>query len=101
MSSNLHNHQQAALSLFASPFQVPQLKKPALIISLVPEDVGKPTFKLEKAAVQDGTCLWENPIYVTVKLFKEPKSGKLHEKIYHFIVSSVRYIHTTSFFSFS
>ncbi|KAH8492399.1 hypothetical protein H0E87_021815 [Populus deltoides] len=67
---------------------VPRQKKPALIISLVPEDVGKTTFKLEKAAVQDGICSWDNPVYVTVILIKEPKSGKLHEKIYHFIVSS-------------
>ncbi|KAJ4841760.1 hypothetical protein Tsubulata_043781 [Turnera subulata] len=68
--------------------QVPPLKKPALTISLVPEDVGKTTFKLEKAAVRDGTCSWDNPIYVSVKLIGEPKSGKLHEKIYHFVVSN-------------
>lgn len=69
---------------------MPHLKKPALTISLLPEDVGKPTFKLEKAAVQDGTCSWEKPIYVTVKLIRQAKTGKLNEKIYHFIVSSVR-----------
>ena len=69
---------------------MPHLKKPALTISLVPEDVGKTTFKLEKAAVQDGICSWDNPVYVTVKLIKEPKTGILHEKIYHFIVASVR-----------
>lgn len=80
-----------------SSFQVPHLKKPALTISLLPEDVGKPTFKLEKAAVQDGTCSWEKPIYVTVKLIRQAKTGKLNEKIYHFIVSSVRNSHFPSF----
>lgn len=70
-------------------FQVPKLKKSTLTISLVPEDVGKPTVRLQKAAVQDGTCSWENPIYETVKLIREQKTGKLHEKIYHFIVSTV------------
>nr|AFN53629.1 putative ATP-binding protein [Linum usitatissimum] len=78
-------------AVFQLQFQatdVPQLKKPALTVSLVPEEVGKPTFKLEKTTVQEGTCLWENPVYVTVKLVREPKTGKIHEKIYHFIVSS-------------
>lgn len=71
--------------------QVPKLKKPALMISLVPDDVGKPTVKLEKAAIQDGTCFWENPIYETVKLVREIKTGKINEKIYHFVVSTVRH----------
>ncbi|KAJ6761369.1 MYOSIN HEAVY CHAIN-RELATED PROTEIN [Salix purpurea] len=79
---------KATFKLQFQATQVPHLKKPALIISLVPEDVGKTTFKLEKAAVQDGICSWDNPVYVTVKLIKEPKSGMLHEKIYHFIVAS-------------
>lgn len=69
--------------------QVPKLKKPALMLSLVPDDVGKPTVKLGKAAVQDGTCIWENPVYESVKLIEESKTGKLKEKIYHFIVSTV------------
>ncbi|KAM5557330.1 hypothetical protein ABKV19_024621 [Rosa sericea] len=78
-------------AIFQLQFQateVPKLKKPALMISLVPDDVGKPTVKLGKAAVQDGTCTWENPVYESVKLVEEAKSGKLKEKIYHFIVSS-------------
>ncbi|KAF2315626.1 hypothetical protein GH714_040140 [Hevea brasiliensis] len=79
---------KAVFKLQFQATQVPQLKKPALTISLLPEDVGKPTFKLEKAAVQDGICLWENPIYVTVKLIRQAKTGKLNEKIFHFIVSS-------------
>ncbi|KAJ1391057.1 NT-type C2 domain [Sesbania bispinosa] len=68
--------------------QVPKMKKSALMVSLVPDDVGKPTVKLEKTAVQDGTCIWENPIFESVKLVMDTKSGKLHEKIYHFIVST-------------
>lgn len=58
------------------------------MVSLVPDDVGKPTVKLEKTAVQDGTCLWENPVFESVKLVRDSKSGKIHEKIYHFIVST-------------
>ncbi|KAK5777985.1 uncharacterized protein LOC108479610 [Gossypium arboreum] len=68
--------------------QVPRLKKSAVTIALVPEDVGRPTLKLEKVAVQDGSCLWENPVYETVKMIKEIKTGKLSEKIYHFVVSN-------------
>ncbi|KAL3575788.1 hypothetical protein D5086_023889 [Populus alba] len=85
---NVKKKIKATFKLQFQATQVPRQKKPALIISLVPEDVGKTTFKLEKAAVQDGICSWDNPVYVTVILIKEPKSGKLHEKIYHFIVSS-------------
>ncbi|XP_020871701.1 rootletin-like [Arabidopsis lyrata subsp. lyrata] len=69
-------------------FQVPKLKKTALMISLVPDDVGKPTFKLEKSEVKEGICSWENPIYVSVKLIKEPKTGIVREKIYHFVVAT-------------
>ncbi|KAJ8752769.1 hypothetical protein K2173_008504 [Erythroxylum novogranatense] len=68
--------------------QVPVLKKPTLFVSLMPADAGKPIFKLVKTAAQDGTCTWEKPVYVTVKFVKELKTGKVHEKIYHFIVSS-------------
>lgn len=69
--------------------QVPRLKKRAVTIALVPEDVGKPTLRLEKIAVQEnGVCLWENPVYETVKLIKDTKTGKLSEKIYHFVVSN-------------
>ena len=79
-------------------FQVPKLKKSALMISLVPDDVGKPTVRLEKAAIQDGTCSWENPIYETVKLIRDSKTGKLNEKIYHFIVATVRNGHSFTVF---
>ncbi|KAG4397913.1 hypothetical protein GLYMA_10G236100v4 [Glycine max] len=64
------------------------MKKNAIMVSLVPDDVGKPTVKLEKTAVQDGTCSWENPVFEPVKLVRDSKSGKVHEKIYHFIVST-------------
>ncbi|KAE9617361.1 hypothetical protein Lal_00034537 [Lupinus albus] len=68
--------------------QVPKMKKSTLMIALVPDDVGKPTIKLEKVAIQDGTCIWENPIFESVRVVKDSKSGKLHEKIYHFVVST-------------
>ncbi|KAF5774836.1 putative NT-type C2 domain-containing protein [Helianthus annuus] len=58
-----------------------------LMISLVPDDVGKPTSRLEKAKVEDGSCYWEKPLYETVKFSQDPKTGKFHEKIYHFIVT--------------
>ncbi|KAF7821836.1 MAR-binding filament-like protein 1-1 [Senna tora] len=82
------NKIKAVFKLQFQATQVPKMKKPALMISLVPDDVGKPTVKLAKTAVQDGTCLWENPIFESVKLVRDSKSGNLHEKIYHFIVST-------------
>ncbi|XP_022971835.1 interaptin-like isoform X1 [Cucurbita maxima] len=79
---------KAVFKLQFQATEVPKLKKPALMISLVPDDVGKATVKLEKAAIQDGTCVWENPVYETVKLVREIKTGKINEKIYHFVVST-------------
>ncbi|XP_027363520.1 paramyosin [Abrus precatorius] len=82
------NKIKAVFKLEFQATQVPKMKKSALMVSLVPDDVGKPTVKLEKTAVQDGTCLWENPVFESVKLIRDSKSGKLHEKIYHFVVST-------------
>lgn len=70
--------------------QVPELRgKTTLTISLIPADVGKPTVRLGKAVIRDGSCKWESPIYETVKFIKELKTGKIQEKIYRFIVSTV------------
>ncbi|XP_060203600.1 uncharacterized protein LOC132631891 isoform X1 [Lycium barbarum] len=68
--------------------QVPPLKAKKLMISLVPADAGKPTVKLGKAAIDEGTCSWENPIYETVKLVRDPKTGKFRQNIYYFSVAS-------------
>lgn len=59
------------------------------MISLVPVDVGKPTVRLAKTPIVEGTCTWENPVYETVKLIKETKTGKIREKFYYVIVSTV------------
>lgn len=58
------------------------------MISVVPADVGKPTVRSDKASVRDGSCFWENPVYETVKFNREPKSGKIHERIYYFVVGT-------------
>ncbi|KAL0304258.1 UNVERIFIED_CONTAM: hypothetical protein Sradi_6293900 [Sesamum radiatum] len=68
--------------------QVPQLKAKSLMISLVPVDVGKPTVRLPKAPIVEGTCTWENPVYETVKLVKEIKTGRIREKFYYVVVST-------------
>ncbi|XP_009780309.1 uncharacterized protein [Nicotiana sylvestris] len=68
--------------------QVPQLKAKKLMISLVPADAGKPTVRLGKAAIVEGTCSWENPIYETVKLVRDPKTGQIKQNIYYFAVAS-------------
>ncbi|XP_028806198.1 golgin subfamily A member 6-like protein 22 isoform X1 [Neltuma alba] len=82
------NKIKAVFKLQFQATQVPKMKKSALMISLVPDDVGKPTVKLEKTAVQEGTCVWENPVFESVKLVQDSKSGKIHEKIYHFVVAT-------------
>ncbi|KGN50119.1 myosin-3 isoform X2 [Cucumis sativus] len=62
----------------------------ALTLSVVPGDVGKPTARLDKVTVRDGSCKWETPVYETVKFARDTKSGKINEKIYYFLVSMGR-----------
>lgn len=59
------------------------------MIYVVPADVGKPTAKLEKVKVRDGGCYWEKPVYETIKFTQEPKTGKINETMYHFILATV------------
>ncbi|PKA58822.1 hypothetical protein AXF42_Ash000915 [Apostasia shenzhenica] len=59
-----------------------------MMVSLVPLDVGKATVKTDKVLVINGACNWRNPIYETVKLFQEPITGKVDEKLYNFVVSA-------------
>ncbi|CAN4077373.1 unnamed protein product [Withania somnifera] len=74
--------------IFKLQFHATQVVGDALMISVVPADVGKPTLKLEKATVRDGSCYWEKAVLETVKFIQEPKSGKIHEKIYYFILGT-------------
>ncbi|XP_019171170.1 PREDICTED: nucleoprotein TPR-like isoform X2 [Ipomoea nil] len=74
--------------VFKLHFRATQVAGDALMISVVPGDVGKPTVKSEKATIRDGSCCWENAVYETVKLYREPKSGKIHERIYNFVVGT-------------
>ncbi|KAH9775562.1 C2 NT-type domain-containing protein [Citrus sinensis] len=82
------NKIKAVFKLQFHATQVAQLGENALMISVVPLDVGKPTVRLEKAAIEDGCCRWLNSVYETVKFVREPKSGKISERIYNFIVST-------------
>ena len=58
------------------------------MVSLVPADVAKPTARSEKVAAVDGTCNWANPVYETVKLVRNPKTGKMDDKVYRFLLSA-------------
>ncbi|GFP79516.1 hypothetical protein PHJA_000095100 [Phtheirospermum japonicum] len=68
--------------------KVPQVEDDALMVSVVPADAGKPTVKSDKSSVRDGGCFWENPVYESVKFNRDPKSGKIHERIYYFVVGT-------------
>lgn len=82
------NKIKAVFKLHFHATQLSQVGADALMISIVPVDVGKPTLKLEKATIQDGGCYWENPVQETVKFSQDPKTGKISEKIYNFVVSN-------------
>ncbi|CAN1253752.1 hypothetical protein LINPERPRIM_LOCUS8405 [Linum perenne] len=69
--------------------QVSELKNvESLVVSLVPGDVGKPTGRSDKAAIREGSCRWEFPVYETVKFSRDSKTGKITDKSYYFIVST-------------
>ncbi|KAL8503351.1 hypothetical protein ACS0TY_022186 [Phlomoides rotata] len=68
--------------------QVTQVGGNELMISVVPSDTGKPTVKSGKAMIRDGRCLWENAVYETVKFNQDPRSGKVLERIYYFILGT-------------
>lgn len=70
-------------------FQVSYLGADSLTLSLIPADVGKPTVKSERATVRNGTYQWETPVYETVKFNREPRTGKINERIYQILVSNV------------
>ncbi|XP_021754111.1 paramyosin-like isoform X2 [Chenopodium quinoa] len=57
-----------------------------LVVSVVPAENGKPTARLEKSTVRENGCYWENQIYETVKLIQDPKTGKIQERIYYFLI---------------
>ncbi|XP_030551679.2 myosin-11-like isoform X2 [Rhodamnia argentea] len=82
------NKIKAVFKLQFHATQVTQLDVDALVVSVVPGDVGKPTVRLEKATIRDGRCHWANPVYETVKFTRDPKTGKINERIYQFIVST-------------
>ncbi|XP_050227966.1 uncharacterized protein LOC126677415 [Mercurialis annua] len=69
--------------------QVAQLSNvDTLVISVVPGDIGKPTARLDKSIIRDKTCRWEYPVYETVKFTQDSRTGKINDRIYHFIVST-------------
>ncbi|KAG8662097.1 hypothetical protein MANES_01G063600v8 [Manihot esculenta] len=68
--------------------QVSQLNADALVIAVIPGDVGKPTARLEKCIIREGTFRWEYPVYETVKFTQDARTGKINERTYHFIVSA-------------
>uniref|UniRef100_M1AWD4 ATP binding protein n=1 Tax=Solanum tuberosum TaxID=4113 RepID=M1AWD4_SOLTU len=82
------NKIKAVFKLQFHATQVSQVKGDALMVSVVPADVGKPTVRSEKATVRDGSCYWENGVLETVKFVREPKTGKIHERIYNFVVGT-------------
>ncbi|WJX60311.1 hypothetical protein P8452_45535 [Trifolium repens] len=82
------NRIKAVFKLHFNATQVLQSGVDALVLSIVPGDIGRPTKRLEKATVRDGNCRWENPVYETIKYFQDPKTGKIGDKIYHFLLST-------------
>ncbi|KAL0913558.1 hypothetical protein M5K25_017023 [Dendrobium thyrsiflorum] len=78
-------------TVFKLQFHVTQVDHPGweiMMVSLVPMDIGKATMKTDKVLVIGGNCYWRNPIYETVKLFQDSRTGRIHDKLYNFVVSA-------------
>ncbi|XP_068646505.1 uncharacterized protein [Aristolochia californica] len=80
------NKIKALFKLQFKATQVPRAGWDGLMVSLVPLELGKPTVKTVKAAVEAGACEWENPVYETVRFNQDPRTGKINEKIYRIFV---------------
>ncbi|GMH01477.1 hypothetical protein Nepgr_003316 [Nepenthes gracilis] len=65
-----------------------QIGGKALVLSVIPATNGKPTAIIEKSTIRDGCCYWENPVYETVKFVQDAKTGKFHDRIYNFIITT-------------
>lgn len=59
-----------------------------LMISVIPAEGGKPTSILDKVKIRDGSCCWEKPVYETMKVTRDPKTGKINERLYHVVFST-------------
>ncbi|KMZ60965.1 hypothetical protein ZOSMA_55G00140 [Zostera marina] len=82
------NKIKAVFRLQFNATQIPQPGWESLVVSLIPLDGGKTMTKSEKAVVVDGACCWDKALFETVRLSKEPKTGKINEKNYRFLVSA-------------
>ncbi|KAL4602783.1 hypothetical protein ACB092_10G078600 [Castanea dentata] len=82
------NKIKAVFKLQFHATQVSYFGADSLTLSLIPADVGKPTVKSERATVRNGTYQWETPVYETVKFNREPRTGKINERIYQILVSN-------------
>ncbi|XP_074264821.1 uncharacterized protein LOC141587270 [Silene latifolia] len=86
------NHERSKITaIFKLQFHITQVAEygeSGLVISVVPAENGKPTAKLEKCVIKENNCVWENPVYETVKFILDPKSGKILDRIYYFLIST-------------
>ncbi|KAJ3682202.1 hypothetical protein LUZ60_014775 [Juncus effusus] len=82
------NKIKAVFKFHFQVFQVPKSGWETLMVVLVPTDLGRPTVRSEKTGTTDGSCRIINPVFETTKLTRDAKTGKVHDKLYQFIVSS-------------
>ncbi|GER44555.1 myosin heavy chain-related protein [Striga asiatica] len=68
--------------------QVMQVGGDGFMVSVIPAESGKPSVKSDKAMVRNGSCYWEKPIFETIKFNRDLKTGKIHERLYYFVVGT-------------
>ncbi|XP_042403369.1 intracellular protein transport protein USO1-like [Zingiber officinale] len=67
--------------------QVQPTGREAVTVTVIPADAGRPTARSERVPVVEGACDWVNPVFEAAKLVRNPKTGKMDEKVYRFVVS--------------
>ncbi|XP_042406862.1 intracellular protein transport protein USO1-like [Zingiber officinale] len=67
--------------------QVQPTGREAVTVTVIPADAGRPTARSERVPVVEGACDWVNPVFEVAKLVRNPKTGKMDEKVYRFVVS--------------
>ncbi|XP_074559696.1 uncharacterized protein LOC141815644 [Curcuma longa] len=67
--------------------QVQPTGREAVTVTMIPEDAGRPTARSERVPVVEGSCDWVNPVFEVAKLVRNPKTGKMDEKVYRLVVA--------------
>ncbi|KAL2629772.1 hypothetical protein R1flu_014458 [Riccia fluitans] len=68
--------------------RVPSSGWDKLVVSVIPLETGKVSYKTTRAVTKNGACNWPDNYIETTKLLRDTKTKEYEEKLYKFIVST-------------